>query len=438
MPLEPYEAYRQHHATRLLARIRALSESSPFYRRLMRRVRRDLLSEHVPDLVDLMDRVPFTLKDDLRRNFPFGFMAVERDKVIAYHESSGTTDGSIHSSRSMSLRTRLDIQKDGRRRMPDFMGHGAGKVAVVNLPFALTSSATGFYAALQAAGYVTVAADQGQFLSSYTRVADLLRSLEARVLVTSDPLLLRDVALFDTGIDVLKDSCLEWILCVGVPLSRARRDWIRNRFGIQVLSFYGLSEFGAVGVPDENGRVYVHEDFFVEVLNPKDPNALAGELVIWDMTSEGSPLMRYQTGDVGRIEPGRDSQGSPRLFLEVLGRVSEVIFDGANFVLPATVQDLFVGLENLSPVHRVTVEGDSPESMTMALDVQLYDPLDPREVGILEGRARRITTIPIEVRTHKFGELFPGLYSQEIYRNAQSAKSLAFHDKRRGQWVVTY
>jgi phenylacetate-CoA ligase len=438
MQLEPYEAYRQYHADRLFSRVQTLSETSPFYRRLMRRVRRDLLTERDRDLGDLIDKVPFTLKDDLRRNFPYGFMAVERDRIIAYHESSGTSDGSIHSSRSMSLRTSLDIQNDGRRRIPEFIGAGAGMTAIVNLPFALTSSATGFYSALQNAGYTTVAADQGQFLSSYTRVADLLRALEASVLVTSDPLLLRDVAIFDTGTDILKDGSLKWILCVGVPLSRARRDWIRTRFGISVLSYYGLSEFGAVGVPDESGRVYVHDDFFVEVLNPRDAHALAGELVIWDLTSEGSPLLRYQTGDVGRIEPGWDPQGAPRLYLEVLGRVSEVIFDGANFVLPATVQDLFIGLENLSPVHRVSVEGDNRESMTMTLDVQLYDALDRREVAVLESRARVLTTIPIEIRTHKFGDLFPELYRQDLYRNAQSAKSLAFHDKRRGQWVVTY
>jgi phenylacetate-CoA ligase len=401
-------------------------------------VARELDGGNSASFSELIEKVPFTIKDDLRRNFPFGFMAAERQQIIAYHESSGTTDGSIHSSRSMSLRTKLDVQRDGLRRVPPFIRDGAGKTAVVNLPFALTSSATGFYAALQEAGYMVVGADQGQVLSSYTRVADLVRSLEANILVTSDPLLLRDVVLFDTGADILKDSRLETILCVGVPLSQRRRDWIWNEFGIKVLSYYGLSEFGAVGVPDEDGRVYVHDDFFVEIHNPADPGADAGELVIWDLTGEGSPLLRYQTGDIGVIESGRDGDGAPRLYLEVRGRASEVIFDGVNYLLPATFQDLLVGIDNISPIHRVTVAGDTKDNMEITLDVQLYDFDGSAAISELRARAEAMTSLPIKMQTHKFGELFPALYGQDLYRTVQSAKSLAFHDQRRGDWVVTY
>lgn len=432
------QAYQQHHAERVIARMQAVAESSPFYKRLLRRVMREIPEKRYGSLAELIEKVPFTQKDDLRRNFPYGFLAADRADIVAYHESSGTTGGSIHGSRSMSLRTRRDIERDGFRRLPPHLGNGAGKTAIVNLPFALTSSAMSFYVALREAGYMTVAADQGQLLSSHTRVADLVRSLEANLLVTSDPLLLRDIALFDTGTDVLRDGTLEAILCVGVPLSQRRRDWVERSFGIKVYGYYGLTEFGAVGVPDGDGRIHVHDDFFVELRNPKDPTAPNGELVIWDLASQGSPLLRYQTGDVGAIEFGRDAQGAPRLYLEVLGRASEAVFDGVNFLMPTTFQDLLVDLANVSPIHRVTVSGESTEAMRITLDVQLYDIDDQSAVAALEARAKAETEIPVTVRTHKFGALFPALYGQDIYRTTQATKSLSFHDERRGEWVVTY
>jgi phenylacetate-CoA ligase len=428
------ESYLAYNAPRLINRISQAGSASPFYRRLLRRANK-AINFGTNNPAALIDQVPYTIKDDLRRHFPKGFLMAPWEDIRAYFESSGTSDGSIQSSKSMALRTQRDGQLDIVRRVPPFLSGGAGQVAVINLPFALTSSAVSFYQALSHAGYVTVAADQGQLLSSYTRVGDLVRSLDATVLVTSDPLLLRDIVLFDTGSDLFRASKLKWIACVGVPLSRARRDSIERQFGITILPYYGLSEFGAVGVPDGEGRMRVHPDFHVEIYNPKNPEALGGEIVLWDLVSEGSPLLRYQTGDVGRVEFSEDGD-QPVVYLEVFGRKSELIVDGANYLFPTHFQDLLVDLPNVSPVHRVTVEGE--ESLKITVDVQLYDIAQQGALDTIRQRAEKLTAIPVELVPHRFGELFPALYLQEIYKNTQSAKSLAFHDRRRGQWVVTY
>lgn len=428
--------YLEHKGKELAARMTYLADASPFYRRLLKRVRKDLEGVTPEGLPALLDRVPYTIKEDLRRGFPRAFLATEWTSIRAYFESSGTSDGSIRSSRSMALRTTRDLERDIERRLPAFLGDGAGQVAVVNLPFAVTSSALGFYTALAKAGFITVAADQGQLLCSHTRTADLAQGLDASVLVTADPLLLRDVVLYDTGVDFLQKSRLKWILCVGVPLSRGRREWIRQQYGIAVLPYYGLSEFGAVGVPDRQGRMYVHDDFFIEIHNPRNPDSPAGEIVIWDLVGEGSPLIRYQTGDVGRVEFEADEMGKPRTYLEVLGRRSEVIFDGERYLLPTAFQDLVTGFTGISPVHRVTIDGE--ESLQLTLDVQLCSAAGEAELDALRRRADALTSIPITVRPHKFGDLFPAVYGQEMYKGAQTAKSMAFHDRRRGQWIVTY
>lgn len=419
--------------TRLVQRVRQLAEQSPFYKRLLKRAVQGLQVE--PASQDLA-QVPVTTKEDLRRGFPRSFLVSPWEDIAAYFESSGTTNGSINSSRTMSLKTRKDLARDAERRLPAHLNAGRGQVAVVNLPYAVTSSAHGFHRALESAGCVVVAVDQGQQLASFTRVGDLLMSLEARILVTADPFLLRDIYLYDTGTDIFELPNLEYILTVGVPLSRAAREEVRSRYGKKIMPYYGMSEFGAVGVPDDQGRMYVHEDFFLELRSPEGM-VNAGELILWDLQSEGAPLIRYQTGDVGRVEYITQADGQTRCVLEVVGRMKEAIFDGTTYLFPVYFQELLVGIPGISPIHRVSVEGEERPSIT--LDLQVTEPrLAASAVAEVQRRAAALTVLPVTIQTHPWGKLFDSTYSQQQFRNVQTAKTMSFHDKRKGEFLVTY
>jgi len=434
--LPDHTIYYAQNLQRLIERIKVLSSASMFYRRLLKRATQKI-ADGIEDADTLLDAVPYTLKQDLKRGFPKAFLAVPWEQIIAYFESSGTTNGSLNSSRSMSLKTKRDLDQDSRRRLPEFLEVQPGQVAVVNLPYAVTSSAQGFHRAFQEAGAIVVSADQGQIRASPTRTGDLVSLLDARFLATSDPLLLRDIYLYDTGKDIFQLPKLEFILSVGVPVSRQRRLDVEERFGKKILSYYGLSEFGAVGVPLNPAEMVAHEDFYLEIRGPDGTPARAGEIIVWDLVSEGSPLLRYQTGDVGLVDYRTSPDGIVHCYFEVVGRLKEAILDGGKYLFPVDFQDLIVGIEGVSPVHRVTVEGDA--NQRIHLDVQVHDMRCAPEIrSVIKARGAQLTSLPLEVTVHAWGTLFAEVYGQEQFRTVQTAKTLAFHDKRKGEWLVTY
>lgn len=410
--------------------LRFVEANSPFYRRLLRRFFKEQ-SGGAPWNSSAFANIPFTTKEDLRQHFPEGFRAVPKEDVAAYFESSGTSDGDIGSSRSAAWRTRSDLERDYVRRRAPFGHLDRGSVAIIHLPYALTSSAQSFHQAFSDAGIIPVALDQGQILSSYTRVIELCESLNAAILVTSDPWLIRDVMLYERGDDPFVSLPLRAIATVGVPLSAQRRNDFTTRFGIEIYNFYGLSEFGAVGIP-QSGHTCISDDFFVEVHNPSQPGSNVGELIVTDLTNRASPLIRYRTGDVGQLV---DVDGCTRV--EVFGRLAEAIPSGDRFLMPTDFQDLFVGLQSTSPIHRVTVSGGSETDLAIKLDIQQYA-RDEKEIASIQKIVRDLTSIPVAVTVHAVGALFPDVYKQTLFRNTQTAKRLAFHDERRGNWIVTY
>lgn len=415
----------------LLRQLRHVADHSPFYRRLLRRFWKER-DAGAPFDKAAFQRIGFTTKDDLRQHFPHGFRAVPMPEIAGYFESSGTSNGDIGSSRCAAWRTADDLSRDRARRVACLRHIERASVAIVHLPYALTSSAQCFHQALHESGLVPVALDQGQVLSSATRVIDLCEALEASILVTSDPWLLRDIALHERGDDPFLKLPLKAVATVGLPLSAKRRRDFQQRFGIDVLPYYGLSEFGAVGLPHA-GQIAISEDFLVEIHNPSNPLSMVGEIVVTDLVHRASPLVRYRTGDVGSLTVDATGQA----FIEVFGRLSEAIPDGDRFLMPTDFQDLFAGLENTSPVHRVTVSGGGPAPIAIRLDVQQYKD-DAAELARIEERLKCMTGHGIQIQAHRLGELFPDAYQQTLHRTAQLSKRMAFHDERRRDWIVTY
>jgi phenylacetate-CoA ligase len=126
-----------------------------------------------------------------------------------------------------------------------------------------------------------------------------------------------------------------------------------------------------------------------------------------------------------------------RCVLEVVGRMKEAIYDGQTYLFPVYFQDLLVGVRGVSPIHRVSISGE--ERPTITLDVQLTDPRHKAaSINEIERRAKELTSLTVDVRTHAWGQLFESVYSQQQFRNVQTAKTMAFHDTRKGEFLVTY
>lgn len=425
----------------LAGRIRELSQGSEFYRRLMRRTAR-VVENPGEFAFESFDAAPRTTKEDLRRGYPKGFLAVAPDRIRGYFESSGTSGDSIGSSRTASFKTQVDLERDYARRLPDWLeGVGEGDVAVIHLPYALTSSGINFHNALARKGIAPVALDQGHSFSSYTRAFDLITSLKAKILVCSNPFLLRDIVQYDKGLDMFEGTSLRYIFMVGIPCSRRTRKSLEKRYGLKVGMTYGMSEFGAVGTPCSEGEVHVHRDFYMEVQNPANTQeslrqeSLGGELIVSDLTSEASPIFKYRTGDVGRLFFGPCACGQREPRVEVFGRIADVLKDGGGYLFPTDFQEMLAGLDSLSPVHKIVAKGET--EVTVEFHVQQYE-RNEAELEILRATLRARCTLKTEVIAHRFGDLFEEIYSQSFYRNTQKTKSMAFHDERKGEWIITY
>jgi phenylacetate-CoA ligase len=421
-----------------------LSGGSKFYKRLLRRSASELVGGKVFDF-NFFEEMPQTLKDDLKRGYPHGFLASKIENIRSYYESSGTTGGSIKSSRTSSMKTQKDIDLDMVRRIPYWVEVSNGDIAIINLPYALTSSAHSFHKALSEKGAIPVPVDQGHIFSSYSRAFDLTKSLEAKILVCSNPLLLQDVILHEEGVDIFDLPSLEYVFVVGTVFSDQLQKDLERKYKVRFASFYGLSEFGAVGVPCEEGHVHVHEGFFVSILNPKnteenlnDPT-IGGEVLITDLDCEGTPYFKYRTGDAGRLlfdQCGCEMK-SPRI--SVLGRLKDIIQDDEKLLFPTDFQNLFIGVEAFSPIYKLIAKGDEEVSLELHIQARRSDKIEiEKGLNTLRERISVLTNLPVEINVVSFGELFAELYSQKMYKDTQRVKNMSFFDERKGQWIITY
>lgn len=441
--MENTREYFKENEEELKKRTLELANGSKFYKRLLRRSAKKIEGGEAFNF-NFFNELPKTTKDDLKRNHPFGFLAVDQSEIRGYFESSGTTDESIGSSMTCSYKTEEDLKADWKRRLPEWMlkDLNKGDFAVIHLPYALTSSGIAFHEAFREQGITPVALDQGHTFSSYTRVYSLLKSLQAKVLVCSVPFLLRDIVLYDQNVDIFELPNLKYILTVGTALSDESSKYLEEKYNIKVGKFYGMSEFGAVGVPCSKSHIHVQPDFYFEINNPNnteanfDEDSIGGEILITDMKSKASPMLKYRTGDSGRIFYKKCDCEFNTPCVEVYGRLKDVIQNGdKGFLFPTTFQDLLIGKEDTSPVHKVVAKGDS--EIELELHIQQYKN-NPEEVEQIKEELKQLTDIPVEVVVYKFGELFEDIYAQNNYRTTQKVKTMSFHDERKGEWIITY
>jgi phenylacetate-CoA ligase len=428
----------------LTASVRTAFERSFFYGRLFRKHFRG--KEITPEFLrGLFFGLPFTSKEDVVRNYPYGFLAVPRHAPVAYFESSGTSGNTIGSTRSASFFTRADVERDARRRFSPDLALSPADVVVNALPFALTSSGLGFQQATMAAGAMTVNVDSGSMLSSHQKHIELLKELNATVFITSLPLLYSTLLQME-GLDARSElPNLRAIQLCGLATMGNGKAKIRAKFGVPVFDCYGLSEFGATSFTCRAGHMHVYEgDFFFEVINPRDGepvgDGVGGEIVVTTLTREASPKIRYRTGDFGMLhyrgcECGR---GEPRL--EVKGRLRDVALFGERFRLPIDFEEILYRFPDTTGLFRLRYEPVEGEGNRLRVGVTV-DVEDPNRPGLqyeIEAALRDEISPLIDVELVRVGGAQPGLLDQSKFANVRTVKSAMVDDKRPQEWLVTY
>ena len=354
----PRQDIGQLQVERLRACIDRVSNKVPFYREKLREA--GVTSDTIRSLRDL-DRLPFTLKSDLRDNYPFGLFAVPMKEVVRVHASSGTTG-----KPTVVAYTRNDIVMWSDLIARSFAAAGVTADDIVHnaYGYGLFTGGLGFHYGAERLGAAVVPVSGG----NTKRQLMLMRDFGSTVLccTPSYSLLIAEVAEED-HID-LRSLRLKVGLFGAEPWSEAMRAEIESRLGIVALNVYGLSEVMGPGVAaecTEKQGMHIFEDHFIpEIVDPDTDEALpdgeTGELVFTCVTKEALPLLRYRTRDRTRLIREACACGRTSARMErVVGRTDDMIIVRGVNVFPSQIETVLLQVGDVEPHYQIVVDRSS-------------------------------------------------------------------------------
>ena len=315
---------------------------------------------HPSDLQSLKDiaKFPFTLKKDLRDNYPFGMFAVPREKLIRIHASSGTTGKpTVVGYTARDIDTWATVMARSMRASgtkPGDMIHNA-------YGYGLFTGGLGAHYGGEKLGCTMVPISGGMTTRQVTLIEDFRPTT---IMVTPSYML----AILDEykaqGLDPRK-SPLEVGIFGAEPWTNAMRREIEETFDMHAVDIYGLSEIMGPGVANEcvetKDGLHIWEDhFYPEVINPETGEPVAdgemGELVFTSLTKEAFPIIRYRTRDLTRLMPG--TARSMRRMEKITGRSDDmIILRGVN-VFPTQIEEQLMKVKTLAPHFQIELVND--------------------------------------------------------------------------------
>ncbi len=338
--------------TRLRATLRHAYDNVAHYRS-----RFDGVGLNPADLESLEDLVnfPFTVKEDLRRNYPFDMFAVPRERVIRIHASSGTTGTPTVVGYTGSD---LDMWAEVMARSIRATGTRPGDMVQVTYGYGLFTGGLGFHGGAERLG-CTVIPVSGGLTARQVKIID---EFEPRVIAVTPSYMLAIADEFARqGLDPRR--CSVQIGIFGAePWTEAMRDEIETTFDMQALDIYGLSEIIGPGVSVEciesKDGLHVWEDhFYPEIIDPTTgevlPDGELGELVFTSLTREACPVIRYRTRDLTRLLPG--TARSMRRMQKVTGRSDDMLIIRGVNLFPSQVEEILLLDDRLSPHYCLEV-----------------------------------------------------------------------------------
>ena len=333
-------------------------ENVPMYRE-----RFDAAGVHPDDLHDLSDlaRFPFTYKDDLRNNYPFGLFAVPREDIVRIHASSGTTGKPTVVGYTQGD---IDMWADMMARSLRASGLRRGNIVHCAYGYGLFTGGLGAHYGIERLGATVVPMGGGQTEKQIGLITDFKPD---GIMVTPSYMLNILEAYQEMGRDP-RDCSLSVGVFGAEPWTDAMRREIEAAFDMHAVDIYGLSEILGPGVANEcvetKDGLHVWEDhFFPEVINPETGDVVAdgqmGELVFTTLTKEGLPMVRYRTRDLTRLMPG--TARTMRRMEKITGRSDDmIILRGVN-VFPTQIEEQVLATEGLANHFQIVLS--KPERM---------------------------------------------------------------------------
>jgi phenylacetate-CoA ligase len=318
-------------------------------------------------LADLA-RFPFTVKADLRANYPFGLLAVPRTQLARVHASSGTTGKPTVVGYT---RNDLDTWSEVVARTIRAAGGRPGMLAHIAYGYGLFTGGLGYHYGAERLGCAVVPISGGMT----ERQVQLISDFKPDILTSTPSYALCLVDEFRAqGLDPRRSS-LKLGSFGAEPWTVAMREELEDAFDIDALDSYGLSEVIGPGVAGEcvetKDGLHIWEDhFYPEIIDPKTGAVKAegefGELVLTSLTKEAMPVIRYRTGDLTRLLPG--TARSMRRIEKISGRSDDMMIVRGVNVFPTQIEELLLRVPALSGHYQLIL---SREGRLDALDVHV-------------------------------------------------------------------
>ncbi len=309
------------------------------------------------DLKSLADlaKFPFTVKNDLRNNYPFGMFAVPREKVVRIHASSGTTGKpTVVGYTAKDIDTWASVMARSIRAA----GGRAGDIVQVAYGYGLFTGGLGAHYGAEKLGCTVIPMSGGMTERQVQLIMDFKPDI---IMVTPSYMLAIAEEMERQGIDPQKTS-----LRIGIfgaePWTPAMRTAIESKLAMDAIDIYGLSEIIGPGVSQEcietkDGLTIWEDHFYPEIIDPQTgavlPEGEKGELVFTSLTKEALPMIRYRTRDLTRLLP--PTARSMRRMEKITGRSDDMLIIRGVNVFPTQVEELILRDRTLEPHYQLVI-----------------------------------------------------------------------------------
>ncbi len=352
----------------------------------------DAADVHPDDLTSLEDlaKFPFTVKSDLRDNYPFGMFAVPRDQVVRVHASSGTTGKPTVVGYTQKD---IDVWAECVARSMRASGTRPGDLVHVAYGYGLFTGGLGAHYGAEKLGCTVVPVSGGMTARQVTLIEDFKAST---IMITPSYMLSVLDEYHAQGLDP-RESPLDVGIFGAEPWTNAMRREVEEAFDMHAVDIYGLSEIVGPGVANEcvetKDGLHIWEDhFYPEVINPETGEPVAdgemGELVFTTLSKEAMPIIRYRTRDLTRLLPG--TVRSMRRMEKVTGRSDDMMIVRGVNVFPTQIEEQLMKVPGLAPHFQILLsrEGRMDEMTVLTEALERTADADARGANAADLAAR--------------------------------------------------
>jgi phenylacetate-CoA ligase len=385
---------------RLKATLTQVYEHVPHYRRAF-----EAKGVHPDDLKQLADlsKFPFTVKQDLRDNYPFGLFAVPRERVSRIHASSGTTGKPTVVGYTLED---IDTWADLVARSIRAAGGRRGDIVHVAYGYGLFTGGLGAHYGAERAGCTVIPMSGGQTEKQVQLITDFKPDI---IMVTPSYMQVIIEEFARRGLDA-RDSALKVGIFGAEPWTEAMRREIELKAGIDAVDIYGLSEVMGPGVASEcieskDGPVIWEDHFYPEIIDPETgavlPDGEEGELVFTSLTKQAMPVVRYRTRDLTRLLP--PTSRAFRRIGKIVGRSDDMLIIRGVNVFPTQIEEIVLQHPKLSGQYQLVIRREGHlDQMQVNCEIQAdargADDQERRDIGAwLQQRIKTLVGVSTEV-----------------------------------------